>query len=102
MTKQNWAIFLMACVLFASPVLAQAEQCPPTPEAKKECKYQKIADKLGLRPLGDEALWWQAGNKEFKKNCLNCHHRGNDVGANFLYVESKTQKGWDCSGNLHR
>ena len=95
MTKQKWAIFLLVFVLFALPSLALAGQCPPTTPAKKHCKYQQINDGHGLRPLGDEALWWQDGNKAFKKNCMNCHHRGNAVGAKFLYVESKTQRGWD-------
>ncbi|EAT15507.1 hypothetical protein Dace_1369 [Desulfuromonas acetoxidans DSM 684] len=95
MTKRTWSIILLAIMLFAVPFLAQAQECPTAAPEKKHCKYAEINAALGLRPLGDQALWWQDGNKEFKKNCMNCHHRGNDVGANFLYVESKTQQGWD-------
>lgn len=95
MTKRTWSIIFLAVVLFTVPFLAQAKECPPKEQTKKHCKYREIKDGHGLRSLGGEALWWQAGNREFKKNCMNCHNRGNDVGASFLYVESKTQTGWD-------
>lgn len=39
------------------------------------------------------SLW--EGYEIFRHNCKSCHHRGNKVGAKFLYTESKVRKGWD-------
>lgn len=38
---------------------------------------------------------WGVGGKTFQKVCKSCHHRDNDKGATFLWVESKTSKGWN-------
>jgi hypothetical protein len=37
----------------------------------------------------------QEGYRLFRSDCKNCHHRGNDQGADFLYTESKSMKGWN-------
>lgn len=37
----------------------------------------------------------QAGYLSFRAVCKSCHFRENDVGAPFLYTESKTRDGWD-------
>ncbi len=39
--------------------------------------------------------WVSPGAKLFQQNCKSCHYRGNDKGASFLHVESKTMKGWN-------
>lgn len=94
-TKRTWSICCLAVLLLFSPFLVQAEQAPQLDKGK-DCRYQQLI-KAGKarRALGSEALWWRSGNKEFKKHCKSCHYRGNDVGATFLHVESKTQRGWD-------
>jgi hypothetical protein len=38
---------------------------------------------------------WGVGGKVFRDLCKGCHHRGNDKDATFLWVESKTPKGWN-------
>ncbi len=38
---------------------------------------------------------WGAGGKAFQSNCKSCHFRGNTKGATFLWVESKSSKGWN-------
>ncbi len=39
--------------------------------------------------------WASEGSNIFQESCKNCHHRGNDKGATFLYSESKSMKGWN-------
>lgn len=39
--------------------------------------------------------WVSEGSRIFADSCKNCHSRGNDQGAPFLYSESKTMKGWN-------
>ena len=94
MTKTKWLICLLAVLVCTLPLVAQAAQASDKVETK-HCKYRRITAALSNGELGDEALWWQDGNKKFKKNCMNCHRRKNDVGASFLHVESRTQSGWD-------
>ena len=38
---------------------------------------------------------WGEGGKLFRKVCKSCHNRKNDMGAPFLWAESKTSKGWN-------
>ena len=38
---------------------------------------------------------WGAGGIFFRKVCKSCHTRNNNKGAPFLWVESKTSKGWN-------
>jgi hypothetical protein len=38
---------------------------------------------------------WGEGGKLFRKVCKSCHTRNNNLGAPFLWVESKTSKGWN-------
>ncbi|MEN8256281.1 MAG: hypothetical protein ABFS09_00275 [Thermodesulfobacteriota bacterium] len=51
------------------------------------------------RNFGDGQLEWDSrpwgiGGKTFSQICKKCHNRKNDK-APFLYVESKTSKGWN-------
>ncbi len=45
--------------------------------------------------LAYASLPYGAGGKAFKTTCKSCHFRGNDKGASFLWVESKSSKGWN-------
>lgn len=52
------------------------------------------------RIFGDGQPEWDAGpygegGKLFKQVCKSCHFRGNKAGAPFLWVESKSAKGWN-------
>lgn len=38
---------------------------------------------------------WGEGGKAFQSLCKSCHFRGNTKGATFLWVESKSSKGWN-------
>ncbi len=38
---------------------------------------------------------WGEGGKVFRVVCKKCHSRGKNEDAPFLYVESKTSKGWN-------
>lgn len=38
---------------------------------------------------------WGEGGKIFRSTCKSCHTRDNKVGATFLWVESKSSKGWN-------
>jgi hypothetical protein len=38
---------------------------------------------------------WGKGGDTFRKSCKAFHFRGNDKGASFLWVESKSSKGWN-------
>jgi mono/diheme cytochrome c family protein len=37
----------------------------------------------------------QQGYHLFRNNCKTCHHWNNDQGAQFLYTESLSMKGWN-------
>nr|WP_320050334.1 hypothetical protein [uncultured Desulfuromonas sp.] len=94
-SKLKWTVYLSAICLLL-PVTVFANPLPQQDPGGKHCVVtQKKNCSQSRRPLGDEALWWQNGNKTFKKHCMNCHHRNNDVGAKFLHVEARTQQGWD-------
>lgn len=50
---------------------------------------------IGEGPLEWESRSWGEGGQLFKKVCQSCHSRNNASGAPFLWVESKTSKGWN-------
>lgn len=39
--------------------------------------------------------WVSAGSKIFHASCQSCHAQGNNLGAPFLYSESKSMKAWN-------
>ncbi len=48
------------------------------------------------RPLTfNNAGWASNGAKIFQESCKNCHYKGNDKNAPFLYTESYPSKGWN-------
>lgn len=94
MIKQKWSIFILAVLLFSSPFLVLAQQTEQEANPN-QCLPQLTQAERCRRILGAEALWWREGRKLYQSNCRSCHQRNNDVGASFLHVESKTQRGWD-------
>ena len=94
MIKQRWSISILAALLLSAPFLVQAQQTAQEVNTEK-CLPQLSEAERCRRLLGAEALWWREGRKLYKSNCRTCHQRNNDVGATFLHVESKTQRGWD-------
>lgn len=58
---------------------------------------KRLDPKTGTwRPLNFETAGWASnGAKIFQKSCKNCHYRGNDKNAPFLYTESYPPKGWN-------
>lgn len=47
------------------------------------------------RVFGFDSGWWGTGGQIWRSTCKSCHTRDNDKGASFLYMESKSSKGWD-------
>ena len=46
-------------------------------------------------PLEWDSQPWGEGGRIFKTTCKECHSRGNDKGAPFLWPESKNSQGWN-------
>jgi hypothetical protein len=63
--------------------------------AKRFDETTKTCRVLDDGPLEWESNSWGQGGKMFKSLCQSCHRPGNDKGASFLWVESKTSKGWN-------
>lgn len=81
-----FTVFLLA-VSFA----LQAEARPKNryDETTKTCRI------LESGPLEWDSRPWGEGGKVFREACKVCHSRGNDQGAPFLWVESKTPAAWN-------
>ncbi|MFA7382346.1 MAG: hypothetical protein WC001_02750 [Desulfurivibrionaceae bacterium] len=85
-----FAISLAALLLVPS----LASQAEATPKNRYDATSQtcRVLDEGPLerasRPYGE-------GGKLFRNVCKGCHSRNNDKGAPFLWVESKTSKGWN-------
>ncbi|MDA8163901.1 MAG: hypothetical protein M0017_02550 [Desulfobacteraceae bacterium] len=62
-------------------IAAQARPSKRFDAATKTCRL------LTFKNLED-------GYHLFENSCKSCHHRGNAQGAEFLYSESTTMKGW--------
>lgn len=81
------AVLLLTLLTFVSQAMASPESRYDA--TTKQCR--NIAD----GQLEWDSRPWGAGGKAFAQVCKKCHFRGNNEGAPFLYVESKTSKGWN-------
>jgi len=94
MIKPILSSLILMVALLSTPFLVQAQQ-PVLGDKAEKCLPQLSDAERCRRVLGVEALWWREGRKLYKSNCKSCHYRENEVGASFLYEESKSQRAWD-------
>ncbi len=84
-----------ACILAAGALsLTFVSQVYAWPDVR----YDSTTDscrKIGFGKLEWESRPWGKGGQGFDNTCKSCHHRGNEKGAKFLYVESKSSKAWN-------
>lgn len=80
-------MFVSVMTMLAFVVVPDSQASPKTrlDEATQICRI------LTFQNSG----WVSEGSKIFENSCKGCHNRDNDVGAPFLYSESKTMKGWN-------
>ncbi|MBU0681294.1 MAG: hypothetical protein KKD73_07720 [Proteobacteria bacterium] len=83
------AIALIFVLCLGVAMQAYARPAKRFDESTKTCRV------LDDGPLEWESSSWGQGGKMFKSLCQSCHHPGNDKGASFLWVESKTSKAWN-------
>ena len=70
----------------------------PAVQARPGKRYDKTTNTCRIL-TSDKLNWdsdhWGKGAQKFKEVCKSCHHRNNDKGAKFLYMESFSSKGWN-------
>ena len=81
----------LAALLFVPLFAAQADAAPKTryDATTQTCRV------LSEGPLEWTSRPWGEGGKLFRDVCKNCHSHGNDKGAPFLWVESKSSAAWN-------
>lgn len=87
---KNLFIGMICIVALAATALSVSARPKKRYDAKtKSCRV------LDSGSLEWESLPWGKGGKAYKQVCKSCHTRDNDIGAPFLWEESKSSKGWN-------
>ncbi len=87
MKTNGIAVLLITSLFFAAAALARPLH--RYDYTTKSCRS------FGEGQLEWDSRPWGVGGKVFRQLCKKCHFRGNEAGASFLQVESKTSKGWN-------
>lgn len=84
---QKMIVVCLVVVLSASVVMARPGH--RFDSTTQSCRtFSEGALEFASRP-------WGEGGKVFQETCKSCHTRDNQVGASFLWVESKSSKAWN-------
>ncbi|MBU0675610.1 MAG: hypothetical protein KJ950_13290 [Proteobacteria bacterium] len=81
-------------ILFLMITWALAQPADARPKNRLDATT-KTCRVLESGPLEWASRPWGEGGKAFKEVCQGCHFKGNDRGATFLWVESKTSAAWN-------
>jgi len=83
---------LLAAIFLAVSILSIEIQARPYKRYDESTQTCRI---IGEGPLEWESRPWGEGGRLFKQVCQKCHSHNSTSGAPFLWVESKTSKGWN-------